>query len=66
MNTLLETSQTKMLDDLITMLNLSEEAPSQLPSGLRARNQKGFISLCSYCDCQCDCGYCPCSVCHYE
>lgn len=55
-----------MIETLLNQLNLSEIQPKETPKGLLAKNktESGYCDCGDgFCQCHCDCGYCPCSHC---
>lgn len=54
------------MEELLSQLQLSEIRPEKQPEGLQAATQTQSYDCGRLCDCNCDCGYCPCSHCKCE
>ncbi len=52
------------MQEVLSQLKLTEIIPARAPEGLLVSHADSSYCDCDgFCDCQCDCGYCPCSHC---
>jgi len=54
------------MDQLVSLLHLTNETPNVLPTGLSPTAHIGIGAsdcICNVCQCNCDCNACWCTVC---